>query len=331
MKGLVIGLGSIGKRHLGNLRRLLPEADLTVLRSARPAIDEPTPDATRVVYDFNDALALAPQFAVIASPSPFHIETAQRLAERGTHLCLEKPISNRLDGVSELIATCHQRGLVLMVAYNLRFNAPLRTLRETLLAGGIGRLLHVRAEVGQYLPDWRPQSDYRQVVSARSDLGGGALLELSHEIDSTLWLAGDITRVMAHVRRASDLEIDVEDCADLIVEFASGATGSIHLDMIQRAPMRQYKLIGSEGTLTWDAIAGQVRLYSATSREWTDISPPAPAERNAMYLDELTHFLDCIRTASTPLVTGEDGLRALQVVLAARRSAELHQTCEVSS
>ena len=296
MNGLVVGLGSIGRRHLKNLRQILPQAELTVLRSSdRSSHEAPPEEASRVVYSFDDALLHEPRFAVIASPAPFHVEIALRLAERGVHLCIEKPISDRLDRIQDLIGLCRQRGLVLMVAYNLRFAAPLRTLREALMSGRIGTLLGLRIEAGQYLPDWRPNADYRQSVSARRDLGGGALLELSHEIDYARWLAGDIVRVSADVRKLSNLEIDVEDCAELTVNFASGVLGSIHVDMLQRTPTRTCKLIGSEGTLTWDAIVNQVRLFSAETRDWEDLHSAQSIDRNAMYVDELAHFLDCLQ------------------------------------
>lgn len=330
MNGLVVGLGSIGRRHLRNLRQLLPKAELTVLRrSDRSQYEAPPAEASRIVHSLDEALGHEPQFAIIASPAPFHVETALRLAEHGVHLCVEKPISDRPDRLHELIGLSRQRGLVLMVAYNLRFAAPLRVLRDALLSGRIGRLLGLRIETGQYLPDWRPDSDYRQCVSARRELGGGVLLELSHEIDYARWLAGEIVRVSADVRQLSNLEIDVEDCAELTVNFASGALGNIHVDMLQRTPTRTCKLIGSEGTLIWDAIANQVRLFSAETRVWEELHPPQALDRNAMYVDELTHFLDCIKTGSIPLITGADGQRTLRVVLAAKRSAELQHPCEV--
>lgn len=309
---------------------MLPQAELTVLRSSERSHHEAPPlEASRVVHSLDEALRHEPQFALIASPSPFHVETALRLAERGVHLCVEKPISDRPDRLQELIGLCHQRGLVLMVAYNLRFSASLRALREALLTGRIGRLLGLRIETGQYLPDWRPSADYRQSVSARRELGGGVLLELSHEIDYARWLAGDIRCVSADVRTLSDLEIDVEDCAELTVNFASGVLGSIHIDMLQRAPTRTCKLIGSEGTLIWDAIANQTRLFSAGAGVWEDLCPAQAPDGNATYVAEMAHFLDCLQTGAKPLITGEDGRQTLQVVLAAKRSAELQQPCEV--
>jgi predicted dehydrogenase len=324
MTALIVGLGSAGRRHLANLARLVPDVDVTVWHQHSSLVDYPNDSAAtsvRHVFNLQDAMVVPPQFAVIAGPSTGHVGTAQALADRGVHLLIEKPLSDRREGVGRLLADCRAKHLVLLVAYNYRFYAPLQVMRQAILEGSIGRALSVRAEVGQYLPDWRPAADYRRSVTARHELGGGVLLELSHEIDYVRWLIGEVAEVSARVGRLSDLDIDVEDTAELILGFASGAIGSIHLDMVQRAPTRSCKVVGTEGTLEWDGPSHRVRLYSAASRQWTDLCGPDMRDRNESYLVELRHYLECVRGAATPAVTGEDGLRVLDIVLAARQSS----------
>lgn len=324
VRGLIVGLGSIGRRHLANLRQIEPSADVTVWRQhARPS-DEPAdaPQADRTVFDLDDALGTRPQFALITGPASTHVQTALELAGCDVHLLIEKPLSNGQEGVDRLLAQCRGARLALLVGYNLRFSPPLQIMRQAILDGRVGRVLSIRAEVGQYLPDWRPGVDYRRSVTARRDLGGGVLLELSHEIDYVRWLVGEVTEVSARVGHVSDLEIDVEDTADITLLFATGATGTIHLDMVQRAPSRACKVVGTEGTLTWDGPTHHVRWYEAASAEWTDLCPASPRDRNETYLAELRHFLDCVAGSATPAVTGEDGRRVLQIALAARQSSE---------
>ena len=315
MRGLVVGLGSIGRRHLANLRTLLPEADLWALR--RTGADAPDP-AVKVVSSLEAALEAQPQFAVLASPSPFHVADALVLAEAGVHLLIEKPLSDRREGLSRLIEVCHRRSLTLMTGYNLRFAPSLQALRAALPR--IGRVLSVRAEVGQYLPDWRPGTDYHQGVTARPELGGGAVLELSHEFDYLRWLLGEVTSVCALTSTQGDLGLIVEDLAEVLLTFESGAVGSVHLDLLQRAPTRTCRVIGTEGTLAWDGLSHGLRLF--TQGGWTELLRPedAPADRNRMYLDELSHFLGCIESGAMPRVTGEDGLRALEIALAVKAS-----------
>jgi predicted dehydrogenase len=328
MRALVVGLGSIGKRHLNNLRELVPQADITVWRQhTRPSADQAHyPNADRIVYSFEEAMVFKPEIAIIASPAAFHVETGLQLAQEGISLLIEKPFSNRLDDVEKLIQLSASRGQMLMIGYNLRFHPSLLCLKKALDDGKIGKVLSVIAEVGQYLPDWRPGTDYTKNVSAQSCLGGGVVLELSHELDYTRWLVGEVQAVNAQTSKLSDLIMDVEDSADIHLRFERGVLGNIHMDMIQRTPTRTCKLIGTEGTLIWDGFSNDVRLYSASDHVWQDIFPAQPLERNKMFLCEMEHFLDCVEHGTQPLVTGEDGVQVLKIALAAKESARLQRT-----
>jgi len=323
MRILVVGLGSIGRRHLANLRFLYPDAEITVWRQhSRP--DSPAEDSiaqARLVYSDAAALASMPDVAFLTGPAPSHVSSGLLLAEHGVHLFVEKPLSHDMEGVRELIDACRRKGLVLMVGYNLRFHETLRCMKQALIDGAIGRLLAVRAEAGMYLPDWRGETDYRHGVSARSALGGGAVLELSHELDYARWIGGEVDAVCALTGRVSDLDIEVEDMAEIILRFKNGVMGSVHVDMVQRAPVRSCRLIGTEGTLCWNGISNAVTLYSAGQGTWSDIREASSIDRNQMYLAEVTHFLDCVTNRREPSVSGEDGRRALAIALAVKRSS----------
>ena len=329
IRALIVGLGSMGRRHLANFRTLETEADITVWQQhSRPGPGEPLPaGADRVVHSLEDALHARPEAAVVASPASRHVETALVLAQQGIHLLVEKPLSHTLEGVDDLLELCHSRNLTLQVGYNFRFYRPLQIIRQALLEGRIGHVLAVGAEVGQYLPQWRTGADYRQGVSARSDLGGGAVLELSHELDYCRWLAGEVKSVSAQIAHLSDLEIDVEDTAEIILQFNNGAIGSVHLDMVQRSPTRSCRIIGAEGTIAWDGNSHQVRRFSAGSNCWEDMHPARELDRNEMYLAELQHFLEGLRgprggvPQRNEAPTGEDGRRVLEIALAAKQSS----------
>lgn len=331
MKILLVGLGSIGRRHLYNIRHLLPDAEITVMRHDENRLlpDQDEKLADRVVFRLQDALVMKPDCAFITSPAPFHVATATALARQGLHLFVEKPLSDRTDGVAELIALCRQRHLVLMVGYDLRHFSALQIMRANIQQGRIGRVLSFRAEVGQYLPEWRPTVDYRQTVTARRALGGGVLLELSHELDYARWLLGEVTTVQAHLARVGDLEIDVEDLAEIILTFASGAIGSIHLDMLQASPTRCCRVIGSEGTLSCDLINNKVSLYSRQTGQWNELDAETQLAGNAVYLAEIQNFLDSMAGRTAPLATGEDGLKVLEIALAARKSDAENRTIKL--
>lgn len=275
----------------------------------------------RTVQSMEQALSPRPDIAIIASPTAEHIPVALDLARRGVHLLIEKPLSHTLDGVDELIRECQKQGVVLLTGYNFRFYRPLQIVKQALNEQRIGRILSIRAEVGQYLPDWRPTKDYRSSASAVASCGGGVVLELSHELDYVLWLAGDACSIFAQADHVSDLEVDVEDIAEIILQLQHGGIASIHLDMVARAPYRACQIIGTNGTLCWDGIRHEVREYLADTGVWTELVPAHAYDRNAMYREELVHFLDCVAGKSKAQVAPGDARRVLQICLAAKESA----------
>jgi len=309
------------------LRQLVPDAEITLWRQhARETLASELPDdRVNVVYSSEDALAADPQIALICNPAPFHVATAQLFADAGAHIFMEKPLSDSLVGVDRLLETCAGDGPLLLMAYPLRFDHALTAMRDAITSGDIGEPVSISASVSQYLPDWRPEIDYRDSVSARKDLGGGVLLELSHELDYVQWIMGRVSSVSARVAKLSELEIDVEDTADLEVEFESGATGTAHLDMVERNRSRSCVVTGTEGVVEWDGLSRVSRMKPSGSDEWQQLSSRAN-DRNDMYLDELEHFLSCTTGDEEVAVTGDEGRSVLALILAARNSADLGES-----
>jgi predicted dehydrogenase len=320
---LIVGNGSIGKRHLQIAREQFPNAEISVLGHQEPS---EVPEFSNSFFTtIEAAIQFAPQIAIIANPSTFHLPIANELAQRGTHLLIEKPISATTNGVFELIKACEENECVLQVGYNLRFSPSLQKFRDLILSEEIGNLLSVRCDVGQYLPTWRPSKDYRQTVSVSEALGGGVLLELSHELDYLQWIFGKVDWVRATLTRQSSLEIDVEDSAHLTLGFVSNSDhhqliASLNMDFIRHDLTRACTAIGENGSLKWDGILGEVSIFEKGASCWKSLFTHTPF-RNETYLAEWQEFITCINKGSIPSVTGHDGLRILEIVESARRSA----------
>jgi predicted dehydrogenase len=320
---LIVGYGSIGKRHLRIAREVLLDADIRVLRhqpyGAIPQF------ADGCFSSLTEACTFAPQVAVIANPAPFHLDVAQAMAAAGCHLLIEKPLSYTASGVLPLLQQIREQNLILQIGYNLRFLPSLEQFRKRIHTGAIGRVLSVRCEVGQYLPCWRPDTDYRLGVSARQELGGGVLLELSHELDYLRWIFGEVTWVSAWLGRQSALEIDVEDTAHLTLGFARHVLGlipvaTLSLDFIRHDTMRLCTAIGEQGSLRWNGLTGEVEERPAGSSGWHLVFHHT-SQRDDSYRTQWQNFLSCVQTGRTPCVTGEDGLAVMEIIDAARQSA----------
>ena len=317
---LIVGLGSIGKRHLSVARELLPQAEIAVLRHK---VNQTIPDgADHIFSTMVEALAFTPQLAVIANPATFHLSAAMPLAEIGVHLLIEKPLSATSEGAAELLDACQKTNAVLAIGYNLRFLLSLQKFKSILDDKTIGNVWSVRSEIGQFLPSWRTNSDYRQGVSAQHALGGGALLELSHEIDYLLWIFGEVEWVQAVLAQQSDLEIDVEDSAHLILGFVvkgrqKPIVASVNLDFIRQDTSRSCTAIGKLGSLRWDGIQGTVEFWASGDLGWKEVYKHQ-ATRDQSYRAEWSNVIHSIEQGAPPLITGEDGLKVLQIIEAAR-------------
>jgi predicted dehydrogenase len=235
---------------------------------------------------------------------------------------IEKPIGHALEGVAALLDEARNQRKALMVGYNLRFHPGLARLRELVCQGTIGKIVSARAEMGEYLPDWHPWEDHRLGYSARRDLGGGAVLTFSHELDALCWLLGAPRRVTAMAAPASCLEIDTEAVAELVLEFPGRALGSVHVDFVRRPPRRSIEVVGDKGVLRWDYEPNRLLRYAPATRQWL-VEEGAPTfERNHMYMTELRHFVDCARgEVARPLIDGEQAAAILAISLAALRSS----------
>lgn len=287
MRWIVVGAGSAGQRHAHNLLSLHEE--VVLLRRVDQQLTGSL--ATIPVYtDLETARGSVPAaIAIICTPTASHIRDALAAARADCHVLVEKPLARDLTGVEELREEVERRGVRCGVAYCLRFHPVLRQVRQILADGAIGRPLIASAWAGQYLPDWRRGLDYRQSYSARSERGGGVVLDLSHEIDYLLWFFGHVEQVNGVTDRTGSLDIESEDNADMLLRFASGVRASCHLDYVAQPPRRGGRVAGSTGTVEWDLLSGTAGLWTANGG-WRTHSAPTGWNWNDMYVDELRAF-----------------------------------------
>jgi CMP-N,N'-diacetyllegionaminic acid synthase len=268
MRALVIGFGSIGRRHCEVLRAGFAGAEIH-------AVSRQTDIGLTVFPDLGAVPDPASyDYFVIASETHLHHGhlAAIRAAVSGKTILVEKPVFDRpLEPPAE--------GNRVFVAYQIRFHPVIQAARRE-LAGS--RIHCISASVGQYLPTWRPDRDYRLGYSASSARGGGVLLDLSHEIDYVQFLAGPIARASGLAGKFSDLEIDSDDVAAGIGVTASGAAVQFSMDYLSRIPFRRLVVHAEGRTLMGDLIANtlEVRADGGEARSFSF----GPQDRNAAYL-----------------------------------------------
>jgi predicted dehydrogenase len=268
----------------------------------------------RAFATLDAALAERPDAMFVCTPSSQHMAACLQAARAGVHLFIEKPLSHSLDGVDELAAVVRERPLTVLVASQWRFHPCVRALRALLADDALGVLQAVTFEYTEYLPDWHPYEDYRTSYAANAALGGGVVLTQIHDYDLACWLFGPPKRVRATGGHLSNLEIDVEDTVDATLE-GGACPVRVRQTFAGRPPRRVITVQGAQGEAVADLLGG-----TCTSPRGVQAFPDVP--RNAMFLDEVSHFLDCVRSRQPTTIPLHDGVVALRTALAVKTAMQ---------
>lgn len=332
VKFLIAGLGSIGRRHFRNLIAL-GEKEIVLLRARKATLPDDELAGYPVEIDIHEALKKhKPDAVIVANPTALHLDVAIPAAEAGCAILLEKPFSDSLDRIDVLQQAAQKSGSKILVGFQFRYHPTLNKARELIQANAIGKILTVHAHWGEYLPQWHPWEDYRQSYAARADLGGGAILTLTHPLDYLRYLVGEVESLWSFNAHISPLELDVEDIAEIGLKFVNGVVGGVHLNYVQRPPRHTLEIVGTQGAFRWDNADGILHLqkFPAPFGSYSDL-PPAPAietfsppegfERNQLFVSQMRHFIETARGESEPVCSLEDGVMALRLALAARQSS----------
>jgi len=346
MKALVVGLGGIGQRHTRNLRALLGDGvEISAYRVRRQthvvtaALGADRDRNVELEYgirtfcDLQDALARKPDLAFICNPSSLHVPVALACLQAGCDIFVEKPLSDSLCGIDELVHTAEDRSSIAMVGYQLRFHPCLKALSETVKSGILGNLLGVRATIGEYLPNWHRYEDYRQMYASRADLGGGVVLSQIHEFDYLYSLFGIPRRVFALGGHWSELDVDVEDTAATLMECSWDGRSlpiQLHQDYLQAPPSRQCEVIGDRGRVLMDLNELTVTVWQRGAGTPKVHTFPG-FERNQLFLDQLKHLLVCVKSRTKPIVDLRDGVQSLRTALAVKQSIRTRQIVEIAT
>jgi len=330
MKFLIMGCGSIGKRHLKNLQ------SLGISKLAAIDIDDSKRKDVEIKFgvktfpDLEVALSEGADVALICTPTKYHTPNAIQAAKSGCHLFIEKPISDTLDNINELANEIDKRRLVCFIGCNFRFDSGLIYVKNMINQKTIGRIISVRSQFGQNLPSWHPLEDYKKNYSARKDLGGGVLLDRIHEINYLRWLFGEIDEIYALIGHLSQLEIDTEDTCEMLVKFRSGIFGSIHLDYIRPIYDCSLEIMGENGIIQWSFQDHRVHWYNNEEQKWK-CKQWDNYDLNQMYIEEMIYFLEIIQGKKNNEMPLDQGIEDLKVIILAKKSSTEEKLYKLSS
>lgn len=311
MRAAVIGLGNIAKRHRENLKKMFPRIEIIAMSASGRIPSENICNSDLVAPNIQSVIDFNVDMAIIASPASLHSLHAIPLIEAGIPVLIEKPVATSLEDTKAIIKAKKKYKVNVGVGYCLKYLPSALFVRDFIESGRGGKIFNANIEIGQYLPDWRPNTDYKQSVSANKSLGGGVLFELSHELDYAQWLFGKISVEHALIRNTGELDIEVEDVADLLASTESGCVVNLHLDFLQKQASRKCKIIFSKGSLVWDLIKNQVLWFDGTGESALYVDELW--DKNKMYINMLSDFSNQDKTDSFSNI--ESSLKIIELIL----------------
>ncbi len=323
MKVGIIGLGSIGRKHANNCMTMKEELNFAEVRGfdINPQRRE---QATKEISGLKVCSSLEETVqgldtVFMCAPTSLHVDLLKEINKLGSfNYFVEKPFAHTIEGNEELVFAAERSGKIMHVGYMLQHHPVMLRAKELIDSNRMGRILSVRAEAGFYLPKWHPWEDYRDFYMSWKSGGGGALLDISHEINYLNWLFGDISEVQGYFGTVSDLEITSDDLALAILKFKNGIVGQLHLDLLQFEESRFCKVVGTEGVMIADLPSNTIRFNTRENEQW--VEEKIDADFDKVYFTQLKEFTKACRGANGKYVSGREAMHTMEVIEAVRRS-----------
>ena len=276
----------------------------------------------RVFNTLDECIAQKPDFAVITNETAYHITSALKIAKKGIDLFIEKPLSNSTKNIKTLEKIVKEKKIITQMGFNLRFHECIKKINQLVKQKKIGKIISVQCENGSYFPDWHPYEDYRKSYAGKQKLGGGIILTMIHDIDYLFWIFGNVKQVFSVAGKYSDLDISAEDYCASIVGFKNKIIAEIHLDFFLRPEFRSCKIRGTKGIIYWNSNDNSVKLFNHSKKIWRTVLKLEKFQRNQMYIDEMKHFVKCIKKREKTINDLKEGIMTMNVALAMKKSAK---------
>lgn len=293
-KILVIGCGSIGSRHARNAKKIGIENIILCDNDIQRAEKLGEELNSKLIYsDYKNAIEENKNLdaVIIATPSSLHIEPAIYCANNKINLLIEKPLSNNLNNVEELLETVKKNNIVGMIGHSYRFHEGFLAIKKHINEKIVGKIYHVNYTGGHYLPDWHPKQDYRTEYAGQKKLGGGVLLtSMSHAFDNVEWLFGNVQQICCWKEHLSQLEIDVEDSVFCLMKTANNIVVYCQFDFLQRECKNNMSIVGEQGNIKVDFMKHEIEVYDGKSYK----NIKYEFDQNKRYVDELIYFTKLI-------------------------------------
>ena len=313
---LIVGCGSIGQRHIDNL--------ISLGQKNIKIYDTDCVLAKKISKKFNVIRLETLEFknvncTLICTPPNTHVNIAKKALSESSHVFIEKPLDNSLRGINNILKIAKKKSLNIFVGYVFRFDHGLQKIEKLLEQNIIGKIVSFDAYEGWYLPNWRSWQDHTKSYTGSKKLGGGIILDGSHELNYALWLIGEIKQVFSYFNSVPSLKVKAEGIAEILLISKSNSIGRIHLDFVNPKYNRHFEILGEKGSIRWNFTTKKIEIQKVGSTKFKTIK--YGVDNNQMYIDEMKYVISCIlEKKKNNLITFNYAKRTLEISLAIKKS-----------
>jgi len=289
MSILIVGGGSIGKRHIKNLSEINSDQIYCYKRKYDSNFEKKY--NCKVITSINQFFSLSPTIIIVCNPSSMHAEWVKLANQTNSHLFMEKPLVSSVKQLAQ-VKNNWQSKKVFFIGFMLRYHPAVKKIKQLLEVKKIGKVFSARFEFGSWLPYWHPNEDYKKSYAAENKLGGGVINTITHELDLIQYFFGKPIEIKTIKANTGSLKIEVEDIAESIFLFKDKLV-SLHIDYLQKDYDRNIKILGSKGKIVWNWHERKIEIF--LHKKPIDILHLDDFNINQLYIDELKDFLFLVR------------------------------------
>jgi len=326
MKFLIVGLGSMGKRRVRNLKYLGIEDIFGFDIDDEKCREVADMYGLKTFDKIDEAMAEKPDALIISTPPHLHHEYAMMAAENGIHFFTELNILSY--NLNKVVEVAKKNNIIAAASCDMRYIESIRRIKEFIEKDVIGDIIAFTYHSGQYLPDWHPWENYRKSFFSRKETSGTKEI-IAEELNWLPWVFGEVTSVFCMKGKFSHLEADIDDVYQILVKFEDKFIGNLLVDVVSRIPYRQLKIIGEKGVIIWDGTEKTVKVFSVENKKWKEykeemgIVEKGYIHKEEPYIEEMKHFISAIKGEEKYFYTLEENLKTMKILDAIEESANM--------
>ena len=317
LKILIIGYGSSGKRYHKVIKKNFSSSILKIFSLNKINKKKIFLKTRSEIKNFK------PQLTIVCTPSTKRKEIIKFIIKLKSNLLIEKPIAAKYKDAKKIIDLIKRTKVIAKIGYNLRFLNSLKILNSIIKSKKLGKIYFANIYAGQNLTQWRKNIDYKKTVSAQKELGGGVLLELSHEIDYAKWIFGKFNKIFCKLSKVSNLKVNVEDNAQILLFSKNKFTVNINLDFCRMDKVRKCEIVGANGSLVWNGLNNKLFHYNAFKKKWLTVFFKKNNIENTYFLQlkEMLRLCNSKKKLASSLVSLEEASQTIRLIDHARKSS----------